>query len=77
MKYFRHRIVFLVRKKFSDETFSSLKVKKKNQIGLLVTKFFVTRTFSDGPTMTNEIALQQNVFLVTKKFVTKSPVFRH
>ena len=28
-------------------------------------------------TMTNEIALQQNVFLVTKKFVTKSPVFRY
>ena len=23
------------------------------------------------------MALQQNVFLVTKKFVTKSPVFRH
>ena len=41
-----------MRKTFSDETFSSLKVKKKNQIGLLVTKFFVTRTFSDGPTMT-------------------------
>ena len=37
-----------MRKTFSDETFSSLKVKKKkNQIGLLVTKFFVTKTFSD------------------------------
>ena len=49
----RHRIVFLVRKTFSDETFSSLKVfLKKNQIGLLVTKFFVTKTFSDGATVT-------------------------
>ena len=23
------------------------------------------------------LSLQQNVFLVTKKFVTKSPIFRH
>ena len=48
-------MVFLARKTFSDETFSSLKVKKKkkkNQIGLLVTKFFVTRTFSDGAIVT-------------------------
>ena len=25
----------------------------------------------------NMMSLQQNVFLVTKKFVTKSPIFRH
>ena len=25
----------------------------------------------------DQLALQQNVFLVTKKFVTKNPVFRH
>ena len=50
----RHRIVFLVRKTFSDETFSSLKVFFffLNQIEILVMKVFVTRTFSDGATVT-------------------------
>ena len=40
--------MFLARKTFSDEMFLSLKVFKKKQIGLLLTKFFVTWTFSDG-----------------------------
>jgi len=40
--------MFLARKTFSDKTFSSLKVFFfLKQIGLLVTKFFVVRTFSD------------------------------
>ena len=30
-KYFRHKIVFLAKKTFSDEMFSSLKVKKKKK----------------------------------------------
>ena len=42
-----------MRKTFSDEMFLSLKVKKKKKkIGLLVKKFFVTKTFSDGATVT-------------------------
>ena len=28
-------------------------------------------------TLSDELSLQQNVFSMTKKFVTKSPVFRH
>ena len=59
--------MFLARKTFSDETFTSLKVKKekrkkKNQIGLLVTKFFVARTFSDRG------------FSDEMSFVAKSPI---
>ena len=48
--------MFLARKTFSDEAFWSLKVFLKKQIGLLVMKFFVTRTFSDGATVTKRIS---------------------
>ena len=56
-------------KTFSNEMFSSLKVfkkKKKKKIGLLVTKFFVTGTFSEGATATKRIS-SLNV-LSDKKF---------
>ena len=64
--------MFLVRKTFSDETFSSLKVKKKkkNQIGLLVMKFFVTRTFSDW-------GYSDEMSFITKNWTFSDEFFRH
>ena len=75
--------MFLVRKTFSDETFSSLKVFFfLNQIGILVMKFFVTRTFSDGVTLTKwvsslKVQFRHKKSLVTKNWAFSDEFFRH
>ena len=66
-----------MRKTFSDETFSSLKVfkKKKNQSGLLVMKFFITRTFSDEAIVTKLVSSLKIHFVVVQSATVSISVF--